>query len=219
MKLTSIFTDQNILLRKGKNIPKDQINSNQVKNLTNSLLKHLDQLNLAAITPQNIFPNQKQTTLENHLLNILIFRDKKGNPISIYNPKIKSQSGQQFIYERCGSIEINEEQTFDCYTKRANIITLNGHNYSEIFNDETAAYIQHEIDHLNGTTISQRNKQLNVNKLKQLDSEIKPKLIIKENGEWRMIDRTIKNQNINNSINFDYIEEFHSEIESQLKYL
>jgi peptide deformylase len=219
MKLTSIFTDKIILQTKGKNIPETQIKSNQVQNLTNSLLKHLDQLNLAAITPQNIFPNSKQTTLENHLLNILIFRNETGNPQIIYNPNISSQSGHQYNYERCGSIEINSEQTFDCYTKRAEIITITGHKYSEIFNGETSAYIQHELDHLKGITISERNKQLNINKLKQLDSGIKPKLLIKKNNEWKMINRTNQNQKIPNSINFDYIDEFHKGIQNQLKYL
>lgn len=219
-KLTSIFSNSKILTTKGKNIPINQINSNQVQSLTNNLLTHLDKLNLAAITPQNIFPNQKQTNLENHLLNILIFRDETGNPITIYNPKISNQSKQtQFVYERCGSIQINQELTFDCYTKRYDIITLSGHNYQNQFQSETSAYIQHELDHLQGLTISDRNKQLNINKLKQIDKDIEPKLIIKEKKIWTIIDRTNNNQHTPNSINFDYIKEFHQGIEKELKYL
>ena len=221
MKLTSIFQNPQILKTKGKNIPTNQINSNQVQNLTQNLLNHLDKLNLAAITPQNIFPNQKtNTTLENHLLNILIFRDENGNPVTIYNPQITSKSGEQFTYERCGSIQLTDELTFDSYTKRPSLITLSGHNYSQIHSNETAAYIQHELDHLNAITISDRNKQLNTNEIKQLDKDVKPKLLIKENGTWKMINRTNENQNnkhkFPNSINFDYIEEFHKGIETQL---
>jgi peptide deformylase len=220
MKLTSIFSNQQILTTPGTHIPKTQINSNQVQNLKHSLLKHLDKLNLAAITPQNIFPNQKtHPTLQEHLLNILIFRDHTGNPITIYNPIISSQSGQQFTYERCGSIQINKELTFDCYTKRADIITVSGYNYSKIHNGETAAYIQHEIDHLNGITISDRNKELSITQLTEMDEEIKPKLIIKVNGQYKLINRTNKNKNTQNSISFDYIEEFHNGIEKEIMLL
>jgi peptide deformylase len=218
-KLTSIFTEPQIVKTPGKNIPEDQINSKQTKQLTQNLLHHLDKLNLAAITPQNIFPNNKQTTLENHLLNILIFRNKNGNPQIVYNPKIKAQPGEQLVYERCGSIEINENYTLDAYTKRTDIITLSGHNFAEIYNQETAAYIQHELDHLNGITISDRNKQLTPTQIKQIDSEVEPKLIIKENGNWKIINRTIENQQTPNSINFDYIKQFHQGIENQLKFL
>ncbi len=124
--------------------------------------------------------------------------------------------GKNLMYERCGSIEINEDFTFDAYTQRAKVIQVTGHNFEQFYNGETAAYIQHELDHLKGITISDRNKQLHIPTLLQEDDEIKPTLIIKTSHEYKFIQRTEKNKFTPNAISFDYIEEFHSGIEKKL---
>ncbi len=94
MKLTSIFQNQDILQTPSTNIQTDQIQSKIFQKLTTRLLNHLDSLNLAAITPQNIFP-QTQNPNE-HFLNMLIFRDKNQNPQIIYNPQILNEKGEKF---------------------------------------------------------------------------------------------------------------------------